>query len=108
MKKYIRSSEISNDVVSKAIKFADDFRGSQVDLENHSIVIPFHPGATEEELMSEGMLGAWFVDNGFNISFGYGDCAYTTKPTWTNCRGWVRAKGHTAYLRNRLIATITW
>lgn len=106
MKKYIRCS-ISNDVLKQAIAFAEDFKGHNIDLDNHIITIPFSSTSTEELPMSDGMLGRWFQENGFDISFHRGDVEYTTNGNF-NVRSMRKERGRTAYLRNRLIATVTW
>ena len=108
MKRWIHAAVESDDVIQKAVDFASDFKGSQVDLQNHVIIIPFSPGISEEFVMEPGMLGRWFADNGFNVEFSKGDVEYTTKPEWTNYRGLERSKGHKAFLRNRLIGKFTW
>lgn len=98
----------SNDLpVDQAVKFAKDHKGSTIDLNNHKIVIPFSKDSTEEDLMSEGMLGKWFIDNGFNIEFTRGDMEYNTQDKF-NSRSMNRTRGQKAYLRDRLIGTITW
>lgn len=99
---------VDRNTLLAAQKHAEGFKGATVDLENHVIIIPLYSNSTEEELMSDGMLGAWFRDNGFDVSFSRGDVEYQTKPQWTNYRGMQRSKGHTAYLRNRLILTARW
>lgn len=104
---YLNES-LAQEVINQGIDFVKTLPHTDIDLENHKIVVPFSKGTTEEDLMQEGMLGYWFVNHGFNVFFEYGDYEYTTKPTWTNYKGWNRASGHTAYLRNRTIMTITW
>ena len=107
MKLYIRSS-ISPDIISQAENLIKSLKGSYVDRENHEIVVVFPPHATKEQVMDEGMLGKWFVDHGFDVSFEVKDVEYQTQGEWTNYRGWVREKPHTAYLRNRLVLTARW
>ena len=106
MKRYIRCS-VSKDIITKAVEFAEDFKGATIDLENHMITIPFASGVTEELVMEPGMLGDQFVQNGFDASFEINDVEYETKPEM-NYRSMTRTKGHKAYLRNRLIGTFTW
>ena len=106
MKYYIKCS-VDNSTLQKAVDFADGFKGSQVDLENHTIIIPFYATSTEEELMSEGMLGRWFADHGFTVSWSRGDVEYMTKGEF-NTRSMTKYKGRKANLRNRLIGTFTW
>lgn len=108
MKKYIRANSIPNSVLDQAVKFAEDHKGGTVDLDNHIMTIPLSSGSVEDDLMSEGMLGRWYEDNGFTVSFSTGDVEYITQPKWTNYRGWNQQSGHKAYLRNRLIMTVTW
>ena len=108
MKRYIKSSTIADNILQQAINFANRFKGSQVDTSNHTIIIPFSKGMTEEELMEPGMLGSWFQENGFNVEFSTGDMEYTTKPQWMNYRGWVQSRGHSAMLRDRVIGKFTW
>ena len=107
MKRYIKSSGISTSVLDQAVKFAEGFKGATIDVDNHLIVIPFSSNSSEDELMSEGMLGKWYVDHGFDISFNRGDLEYQTKGEF-NSRSMTKYRGHKANLRNRLIATITW
>ena len=107
MKRYIKCAEIPKSTLLQAIDFAEGFKGSVVDTENHIIMIPFYSSSTESELMSEGMLGRWFADNGFDVSFEKRDVEYTTKGDF-NARSMIRYKGRTAYLRNRLVMTATW
>ena len=95
-------------IVAKAIEQIKVFKVADVDLDNKQMIIPFDKGITEEDVMSECGLGQWFVDNGFDISFVVGDYEYTTKAKFINYRGLVMDKGHKAFLRNRLIATVTW
>lgn len=77
------------------------------DIDNHKIIIPFPSGVTEQDLMEPGMLGEWFKTKGFDISFRKGDMEYQTKGNF-NTASMRKEKGHTAYLRNRLIMTVTW
>lgn len=107
MKRYIKSSTIPETTLNQAIKFAEGIKHSTVDLNNHIIIIPFGSTSTEDILMSEGMLGKWFADNGFDIKFSRGDYEYQTQGEF-NHRSLTKYKGHKAFLRNRLIATITW
>lgn len=62
----------------------------------------------ESDIMDDGMIGSWLVEHGFEVSFEKGDWEYTTNPTVINSRGMYSQKGHKAYLRNRVIMTITW
>ena len=107
MKKYIRPVTISDATLQQAIDFANGFKGSVVDLDNHIIEIPFSKDATKEELMEEGMLGVWFQRAGFTVSFDNKDVEYQTKGTF-NPRSMTKYSGHTATLRNRLVMTATW
>lgn len=108
MKRYIRASSISADTLKQAVEFAKSFKGYQIDESNHIIVIPLARGLSKETFMKSGMIGDWFLQNGFDISWSHGDVEYITQPEWRNSRGWNRASGHKAYLRDRDIATITW
>ena len=107
MKRYVKANTISKDILQKAIGFAESNKRSKIDLQNHIIQIPASAGVTEDLLMEDGMLGKWFVDNGFDVSFEVGDFEYTTKGEF-NVRSMRKSRGHTAYLRNRTIMTITW
>ena len=100
-------SNLPDEVIKKAVDFAKDRKGSKIDLDNHVIVIPFSKDITEDDLMSDGMLGKWFTDNGFKIEFSRGDVDYTTQDKF-NSRSMNRTRGQKAYLRDRLIGTITW
>lgn len=97
-------------IIMLAIEYAKNFKGFTVNTDKHIITIPFSAGRTKDdipELMEAGSLCKWYVDNGFNISFEVRDVEYTTKPIF-NTRSMTGYRGHTAYLRNRLVATITW
>lgn len=83
------------------------FKQYNLDFENNLLDIPLPVGVTESDLMSSYGLGKWFEDLGFDVSFRKGDFEYTTKPEWINYRGMRRSKGHTSYLRNRLIMTVS-
>lgn len=107
MKRYIKSSTISKSIVDQAVEFAEGFKGSTVDLDNHIITIPFGSDSTVDFVMDDGMLGKWFEDNGFDISFEKRDVEYMTKGEF-NPRSMTKYKGRTAYLRNRLVMTATW
>ena len=99
---------MNSTILNKAIYHAEEIKHSKIDTENHIIEIPFGSSVTKEDLLSEGMLGEWYKNNGFDISFRKGDYEYQTKGNWLNYRARTRSKGHTAYLRNRLILTVTW
>lgn len=107
MKRYIKSSTISDDILNQVVNFVEGFKGSTVDLSNHVIMIPFRSDATIDEIMSEGMLGDWFVSNGFDVSFEVKDVQYITKGEF-NARSMTKYKGRVAYLRDRLVMTVTW
>lgn len=108
MKRYIRATTISNDILKQAIQFAEGFKCCKIDRDNHIIIIPLDANMSYETFMKPGMIGDWFLQNGFDIEWSHGDVEYTTQPEWRNSRGWNRDSGHKAYLRNRDIATITW
>ena len=96
--------------LSLAIEYAKKFRCNTIDIEKHIITIPFSPSVNESAipvLMSGIGIGKWYADNGFNISFETRDVEYMTKPIFET-RSMTSYKGHKAYLRNRLVATITW
>jgi hypothetical protein len=99
---------ITNSILLQAEELTKPIKHVVFDREKHIIIVPFPKGTTKELVMEKGMLGAWFKDNGFNVSFSYGDYEYETQPTWVNRRGFVREKGHKAFLRNRCIGTFTW
>ena len=101
-------TRISNSVVSQAVQLVRPFTHAVVDMDNKEITIPFDKGITQDDVMQPGMLGAWFKDNGFSISFTKGDYEYTTKDKWRNARGWNVEKGHRAVLRDRLIGKVRW
>ncbi len=109
MKRMIRASkEITPQVLREVEDQIKLLRGSSIDRDNHIVTVVFPKGFSEDEAMEDGMLGSWFKDKGFNVSFSQGDYEYTTQDTWRNARGWNREKGHKAYLRDRLIMTATW
>lgn len=98
---------MTSEIINKAVYHAECIKHSKIDTENHIIEIPFGYSDKEETLMEEGMIGKWFADNGFNVSFRKGDYEYQTKGEF-NSIAMLKTKGHTAYLRNRLILTATW
>ena len=110
MKRYIKftTSNIRlSDIRSELEPLLKSRKYYNLDYDNNVLEIPLSTGITEEEMLEPGMLGDWFKQKGFNVSFHTGDFEYTTKPTWINYRGSVQSKGHTAFLRNRLIMTVT-
>lgn len=109
MKRYIRSSgDVSYTLLNQAMDMVKCFDHTEYDIDNHRIVVPLSPGTTQDDIMQEGMLGAWLVDNGFDLSFTTGDFEYLTKGTF-NTRAMRReSAGNKRYLRNRTIMTITW
>ena len=106
MKRYIRSSSRIQDNMYElenrlsGLKYFVGSDGSYID-----VILP--KGYTEETLMSEGMLGRWFEDHGYNVSFRTGDYEYETQPEIINHRSMEKRKGHTAFLRNRCIMTVS-
>ena len=83
-----------------------------LDYERDVLVLPLHPLRSWrplekeiEELMSEGYLGAWFKERGFEPEIYVADYAYTTKPTYDS-HSCTTYRGHTAYLRNRVTIRI--
>lgn len=109
MKIYVSgSASISSDLLDRAMDMVKCFDHTEYDIDNHRIVVPLSSGITEDDIMGEGMLGAWLVDNGFDLSFTTGDFEYLTKGT-LNTRAMHReGAGNKRYLRNRTIMTITW
>lgn len=101
---------MNESVIMLAIEYAKKFKGYTVDTDNQIITIPFSAGRSIDDindLMQPGTLCKWYIDNGFNISFEVCDVEYTTKPIF-NTRSMTGYRGHKAFLRNRLVATITW
>ena len=101
---------MNENTIQLAIKHASTFKGNTIDIENHIITIPFSAGRTEDdinELMESGSLCNWYIENGFNVSFEVRDVEYMTKATVTS-RSLIYNKPRKAFLRNRLVATITW
>ena len=113
MKRYIRASEISNDILKQAIEHAEssgDSRGTVIDVPNHRIVIVFGAGITKDNGVfdPEIGLGTWFIEHGFNVDAEVKDVEYLTKGT-LNTRAMRRENvGNRRVLRNRLVMTITW
>lgn len=109
MKRYIRAADIPDDVVNHARDLLESRadKGSTIDIPNHRMEIVWFKGATESGLMEEGMMGDWLKQHGFDLSFEIKDVEYTTKGTF-NPRSMSKYRGHTAYLRNRLVMTVTW
>lgn len=109
MKRWIHASnDLDPEMILKIKEMIKRLKGSWIDEENHVITVVFPKGTTKEDAMEDGMLGAWFRDNGFDYVFEQGDYEYTTQDTWRNYRGWDREKGHKAFLRDRLIGRFTW
>ena len=109
MKRYIRATTIPDDVVKQAISYLEGSgdKGSVFDIPNHRMEIVWYKGATEDKIMEEGCMGDWLRQRGFNLSFEVKDVPYTTKPTY-DAHSATNYRGHTAYLRNRLVMTVTW
>ena len=105
--KIIKENHIPENIIRKAVEFVEKLKGSTGDLDNHVITIVFPSGVTKEEIMQEGMLGNWFVKNGFNVSCEVKDVEYMTKGD-TDWKRLYKAKGNKAWLRNRTVATVTW
>ena len=85
-----------------------DRKGYWADVNEHMIFAPMEKGITEEILMQKSMLGSYFKEAGFTVTFEKKDVEYMTKGSWRNYRGWDREEGHKAYLRNRLCMILTW
>ena len=98
----------NNGTITDAINISKRFKGAKVDIDSRTIILPCSKGITEEELLWDGMLGKYFMDCGFNVSFETMDIEYTTKGKWINYTGCVFEKGHTAWLRNRLCMILKW
>ena len=96
-------------ILLNACNYAKEFKGNTVDIENRIITMPFSKGFTMDDIswFSEQGLIHWYINNGFNVSFDVHDVEYYTKATVTS-RSLIYNKPHKAYLRNRLVATITW
>lgn len=112
MKRYIRASEISKDIMDQAVYHAEssgDSRGTVIDIPNHKIVIVFGSGITKDGLFDPEIgLGTWFVNNGFNVETEVKDVEYLTKGA-LNTRAMRRENaGNKRVLRNRVVMTITW
>lgn len=93
---------MDNIILHLAIEYASRFKGYFVDTDKHIITFPFPSGKNTDDipgLMQPGSLCNWYADNGFNVSFTEKDVEYTIKAGTINKQ---------AYLRNRLVATITW
>lgn len=113
MKRYIRASTIPDDIIKTAISYASSGdKGTIIDRDNHRIDFVCSKGVSESFIMEEGMLGDWYAKNGFDVSFDVKDVPYDTKArTKEGYRFGALGSNipsHTAYLRNRLVMTITW
>ena len=114
MKRYIRATTIPDDVVKQARDYLEGSgdKGSIIDIPNHRMEIVWYKGATEDKIMEEGCMGDWLKQRGFNLSFEVKDVPYTTQSrTREGCRFGALGSNipaHTAYLRNRLVMTVTW
>lgn len=94
--------------LKKAFEYAEGGeKGTTIDKENHIITFVCCKGATRTMLTEEGMLGDWFIKNGFGVTFEQRDVEYMTKGTF-DCHSCTNYRGHKAYLRNRIVMTITW
>ena len=109
MKRYIRAS-VTNTSLQEMIQFAKGFKGYTIDLDKHIITIPFSPYTEVEDLQGRPYGFIPFAeDNGFTVTFETRDVPYMTKQPWSRSLfDDVRNKSHVAYLRNRLVATVTW
>jgi len=99
---------VDDAAIRDAIFWLHDLKGYQADVNEHWIFAPMEKGLTAEDMMQEGMLGSYFKEAGFTVSFEKKDVEYMTKGSWRNYRGWDREEGHKAYLRNRICMTLTW
>jgi hypothetical protein len=99
---------MTEQILKRAFEFAENGdKGTVIDRENRIITLVCCKGATKEMLMEEWGLGYWFIQNGFNVEFEQRDIEYTTKGTF-DCHSCTSYRGHKAYLRNRVVMTITW
>lgn len=78
------------------------------DEQAHQIRVVMPKNAEESDIMDDGMIGSWLVEHDFEVSLERGDWEYMTNTTALNRRAATYQKGHKAYLRNRIIMTITW
>ena len=96
------------DILKRAFEYAGGGdKGTTIDRENQVITYVCCKGATQRMLTEEGMLGDWFIKNGFNVDFEVRDVEYVTKGTF-DYHSVTNYRGHKAYLRNRTVMTITW
>lgn len=104
MKRCIKCTTVTNDAIWEAERFANQYKHSIIDLQNHSIIVPLGTGSRESDLMSPTGWGKYLQNLGFNVSLKRGDFEYETQDN--------RSCGFTdfnkRYLRNRLIVSITW
>jgi len=98
----------TDEVLKRAFEYAKcGDKGTTIDRENHVIVYVLCKGATIDGLCDEGGLAHWFLINGFGVRLEVKDVEYTTKGTYDShsCTSY---RGHKAYLRDRIVMTITW
>ena len=96
------------EILERAFEFAEGGdKGTTIDKVNRVITYVCGKNVTASMLMEEGMLGDWFIKNGFKVAFERRDVEYTTKPTF-DCHSCTTYRGHKAYLRDRIVMTITW
>ena len=99
---------MTDEILKKAFELAENGdKGTVIDRENKIITLVCCKGATERMLMEEGMLGHWLVMHGFALRLERRDVEYMTKGTF-DCHSCTSYRGHKAYLRNRVVMTITW
>lgn len=111
MKRYIKTSEIPFDIIHQAeeqARSSGDSKGTIIDIPNHTIVIVFGLGVTEEMLREPGMLADWYIDHGFNVDIEVKDVDYITKGTLNYRSMTLENAGNKRTLRNRTVMTVTW
>ena len=99
---------MADEVLKRAFELAENGdKGTVIDRENRVITLVCCKGATERMLMEEWAIGYWFAVHGFGIRLERRDVEYITKPTF-DCHSCTSYRGHKAYLRDRVVMTITW
>ena len=99
---------LTDETLKRAFAFAEGGdKGTTIDKVNRVITYVCDKHVTVSMLMDDEMLGDWFVKNGFKVAFERRDVEYITKGTYDShsCTSY---RGHKAYLRDRIVMTITW
>ena len=99
---------VTSESIVRAQRFAEGFKGSAIDIDNHIIQIPFSSNTKESDLFGPLGTGTDFKNRGFDVSFEKRDVEYMTQGSWISRRGFERSNGKKAYLRNRLVMTLKW